>query len=178
MRRVQDEPPLVFLDRAFTSATRFLRSPGTADATIRAMRRLLPFLSAALLATACQATGMGWMPSSTDPTEKATFGFVYDGATQTLSGSYIDHAGGVSLKGTGIMRPAPPPVGMNVKGGCILGEPMYESRERTNAGTGLLTLIVCDAEGGDFVGIIVTSGPFMGYQNSGSPSGNTTVTQP
>jgi hypothetical protein len=143
------------------------------------MRRLWLLLPAVLLVTACQATGMGWIPSAIDPSQKATFGFVYDGTTQTMSGSYIDHAGTVTFKGTGVMRAGPPPAGMKVKGGCIAGEPMYESRDRNNPGTGVLTLIVCDGGGSeDFIGIIVTTGPFAGYQNSGTPSGNTTVTQP
>lgn len=149
---------------------------------MKPMRRPWLLLPALLLAAACQATGTGWIPSR-DLTDKATFGFVFDGATQTLSGSYHDHSEGVTLKGTGFMRAAPPPPGMRIKGGCIAGEPMYESRDQSNPGTGILTLFVCDADGGgmggeDFIAIIVTSGPYMDYQNSGSPSGNITVTQP
>jgi hypothetical protein len=150
---------------------------------MRAAWLLLPVI---LLATACQATGLGWIPSALDPSEKATFGFTYDGTTQTLSGSYNDQGCGVtfcevSFKGTGVMRAAPPPVGLKVKGGCIGGEPTYESRDKANPGVGVLTLVACDGGGAgeeDFIAIIVTTGPYAGYQNSGSPSGNITVTQP
>jgi hypothetical protein len=40
---------------------------------------LVPF---ALLATGCTATGMGWIPSALSPTDKATFGFSFDGTTR------------------------------------------------------------------------------------------------
>jgi hypothetical protein len=160
------------------------------------MRRALLLLPVILLATVCQATGMGWIPSALDPSEKATFGFVFDGTTQTFSGSYHDHGCGVTFcnvtfRGTGVMKAKPPPDGMKIKGDCIGGEPTYESRDQANPGVGTLTLLLCDADGSggmggeDFVAIIVTSGPYcpLGvppfcYQNSGSPSGNVTVTKP
>jgi hypothetical protein len=152
------------------------------------MRAAWLLLPAILLATVCQGTGLGWLPSALDPSEKATFGFTFDGTTQTFSGSYHDHGCAVTFcevtfKGTGILRAAPPPAGMKVKGGCIAGEPTYESRDGANPGVGMLTLVVCDEDGGgaggeDFIAIIVMTGPYAGYQNSGSPSGNITVTQP
>jgi hypothetical protein len=150
------------------------------------MRAAWLVLSAILLATACQATGAGWIPSALDPSEKATFGFVYEGTTQTFSGSYHDRGCAltfcdVTIKGTGILRTVPPPAGMNVKGGCLGGEPTYESRDPARPGVGLLTLVACDGGGAgetDLIAIIVTTGPYAGYQNSGAPSGNITVTQP
>ena len=33
------------------------------------------------------------------------------------------------------------------------------------------------ANAGDFIDLLVTSGPYMGYRNRGSPQGNITVTQ-
>jgi hypothetical protein len=146
------------------------------------MKKTWLLLLAVLLSTACQATGMGWIPSM-PPGDKATFGFVYDGTTQTFSGSYHDRAAGVTFKGTGIMRVAPPPPGVKIKGGCLMGEPTYESRDRENPGFGTLTLIVCDGDGDggmgleDFLEILVTTGPYAGYRNAGNPSGNITVTQ-
>src|SRR5207253_533034 len=70
-----------------------------------------------------------------DPTDKATFGFVYDGTTMTFSGSYHDRQGqtafgvvDVAFKGTGVMRPctAGEPVcarapALGQKGGCLFG---------------------------------------------------------
>lgn len=148
------------------------------------LARVLVFMAALLVATACEATGMGWIPSQADPTKKATFGFVYDGTTQTFSGSYHDHAGGVRLKGTGVLKAGPPPAGLDIKGGCLLGEPAYESQDPDNPGGGTLTLFVCDADGegavtaDDLLFILVVTGPFAGYENLGSPSGNIKITQP
>ena len=137
-----------------------------------------------LLATACQATGMGWIPSAFDPAAKATFGFVYDGDTQTFSGSYHDHGGDVDFKGTGVLKSGPPPAGVQSKGGCLLGFPAYESTNAAHPGFGNLFLFVCDLDGdgvvrdNDFISIEVATGPYAGYANSGNPSGNITVTSP
>ncbi|TMC33520.1 MAG: hypothetical protein E6J24_09420 [Chloroflexi bacterium] len=141
----------------------------------------LAVIAAALIATACQATGMGWIPSAslTDPSAKASFGFVYDDATQTFSGSYHDHALGVDFKGTGVLKAGPPPAGVSAKGGCLFGDPDYESQNAARPGSGSLSLTVCDLDGFgavDFILINVTSGPYMDYFNSGVPSGNITVT--
>jgi hypothetical protein len=123
---------------------------------------------------------MGWIPTASlsDPTAKATFGFVYDGTTQTFSGSYHDNALGVAFKGTGVLKAGPPPAGLKVKGGCLVGEPTYDSQNPARAGSGSLFLMVCDLDGFGFVDFIlieVTTGPFVGYKNSGIPSGNITV---
>jgi hypothetical protein len=151
------------------------------------MRRTLLFAAALLATSACQATGMGWIPSAseTDPTAKATFGFVYDGASQTFSGSYHDKAMGVDLKGSGVLKESPPPAGVKSKGGCLAGELVpYESQNPDYPGDGTLTLFVCDIDGSgsfsktDFLAILVTSGPFTDYVNFGDPSGNITVTSP
>src|SRR5213083_495595 len=128
----------------------------------------LAVIAAALIGTACQATGMGWIPSAslTDPSAKASFGFVYDDATQTFSGSYHDHALGVDFKGTGVLKAGPPPAGVSAKGGCLFGEPAYESQDSENPGTGTLTLLLCDAEGegavtaDDLIMILVVTGPY------------------
>ena len=97
---------------------------------------------ALVLGSGCQATGMGAIPSLLDPTDKATFGFVYDGTTMTFSGSYHDRQGqtafgvvDVAFKGTGVMRPctAGEPVcarapALGQKGGCLFGSPSYTSQ--------------------------------------------------
>jgi hypothetical protein len=141
--------------------------------------RLFLLAAGLLLATGCQATGMGWIPSASlaDPTAKATFGFVYDGTTETFSGSYHDNALGVAFKGTGVIKAGPPPAGVNAKGGCLMGEPSYESQNSSRPGGGLLLLVVCDLDraGNDFIYIQVETGPYAGYSNSGMPSGNITV---
>jgi hypothetical protein len=136
-----------------------------------------------MIAVACQATGMGWIKSAVDPTQKATFGFVFasDGITQSFSGSYHDHAAGVDLKGTGVLKPKPAPPGVNSKGGCLFGVANYVSQNQAFPGEGLLELTVCDLDGGgpgpgDFILITVLTGPFAAYTNSGFPSGNITVT--
>jgi hypothetical protein len=147
---------------------------------------LLAVVAAALLATACQATGMGWIPSAslTDPSAKATFGFVFDDTTQTFSGSYHDHALGVDFKGTGVLKGGPPPAGMNAKGGCVFSDPdplrapRYESQNAARPGSGTVLITACDLDGlslVDYIIIEVTSGPYMGYKNQGIPSGNITV---
>ena len=110
-------------------------------------RRWLHLLPALALTTACQATGMGWIPSAYDPNQKATFGFVYDGDTMTFSGSYHDHAGEVDFKGTGVLKSGPPPAGIHSKGGCLLGFPAYESQNANHPGQGNLFLFVCDMDG-------------------------------
>lgn len=140
------------------------------------------FVPLIAMAMACQANGMGWIPSAVDPDQKATFGFVYDGDTQTFSGSYHDKAADVDFKGTGVLKSGPPPSGMKSKGGCLLGFPAYESQNSAHPGGGNLFFFVCDADGsgsvtlGDFISIDVIDGPYAGYQNSGEPSGNITVT--
>ena len=154
----------------------------------------LGLLPALLLASGCQATGMGWIPSALVPTDKATFGFVFDGTTSTLSGSYHDPQGtttmfgvvDVAFKGTGVMRPckAGDPACVNAppaKGGCLLGELQYDSQNPKIPGSGFFFLLVCDADGngpsvnGDFVLLTVDTGPYTGYRNTGNPQGNITV---
>ncbi|OLB86396.1 MAG: hypothetical protein AUI15_31090 [Actinobacteria bacterium 13_2_20CM_2_66_6] len=148
------------------------------------LARSAAIVVALFLVTGCQATGMGWIPSSSDPAEKATFGFVYDGTTQTFSGSYHDHGNGVRFKGTGVLKAGPPPVGLKVKGGCLFGEPAYESQDPDRPGAGTVTLLLCDAEGegavtaDDLIMLLVVGGPYSGYSNAGNPSGNITVTSP
>lgn len=142
------------------------------------------FVLLIIFATACQATGTGRILSTVDPEIHASFGFVYDGTTQTFSGSYHDHTNGVRFKGTGVMKAGPPPAGTKIKGGCLMGEPTYESQDPSNPGVGMLTLLVCDADGDaavtadDYIGVLVVTGPYVGYFNEGSPSGNVTVTSP
>jgi hypothetical protein len=152
---------------------------------------LLGLLPALLLASGCQATGMGWILSN-DGVDKSTFGFVFDGTTNTLSGSYHDPQGttmlgvvDVAFKGTGIVRPckaadpacvkAPP-----AKGGCLVGEPQYESQNPKIPGSGMFFLLVCDIDGTggpgtDFIFLTVDTGPYRGHMNTGNPQGNITV---
>jgi hypothetical protein len=152
----------------------------------RALVVLLPF---ALLTSGCTATGMGWIPSQLSPGDKATFGFTFDDTTSTFSGSYHDPQGmtvagvvDVAFKGTGKLNPcsadprcqrtAPPS-----KGGCLTGEPTYQSQNPKVPGSGTLLLIVCDGdsngdvtlEGGDSILVQVDTGPYMGYTNQCDP---------
>ena len=158
---------------------------------------------ALVLGSGCQATGMGAIPSLLDPTDKATFGFVYDGTTMTFSGSYHDRQGqtafgvvDVAFKGTGVMRPckgsdplcAKAPA-LGEKGGCLFGNPSYTSQnpkipDLFPAEFQRLTLLICDSDGtlgsnspfpDDFIFISVDTGPYEGYTNAGTPSGNITV---
>lgn len=131
---------------------------------------------AVLVLTGCQASGMGWLQSSAVPTEKATFGFVFDGTTGTFSGSYHDPQGMVAtgvvevdLKGTGVVREGPPGAG---GAPCLLGTPTYKSQNRQLPGSGTLDLLVCDlgepgVGSGDFISIQVLTGPYAGYGNAG-----------
>jgi hypothetical protein len=158
---------------------------------------------AMVLGSGCQATGMGWIPSLLVPTDKATFGFVYDGTTMTFSGSYHDPQGQtafgvveVAFKGTGVLRPCKagdpacakaPATG--AKGGCLFGIASYTSQnpkvpDIEPADLQRVSLLICDGDGtlgsgspvtDDFILISVDSGPYMGYTNGGTPSGNITV---
>jgi len=141
---------------------------------------LLLFAAALVAGTACQGTGMGWIPSAADPTQKATFGFVfYNEAGSdlwTFSGSYHDKAAGVEFKGSGVMKASPPPPGMLTKGGmCVSGPAAFESP----AGPGEVDITVCDLDGSgleDFIQLtIMPLSPFFPYSNGGTPSGNITV---
>jgi hypothetical protein len=126
---------------------------------------------------------MGWIPSHADLTQKATFGFVFvsDGTTYSFSGSYHDKAAGIDLKGSGVLKPKPPPPGVRSDAVCVGGLPTYESTNRDKPGEGVLDLTVCDLENagvglGDVISITVMTGPFAEYFNFGFPSGNITVT--
>jgi len=148
-----------------------------------ALGRVWFVLAAVVFTTGCSATGMGSMPYFLDPTTKTSFGFVFDGTTQTFSGSYHDKARDVDLKGTGVLKAQPPPVGVKSKGGCVGGDMVpYQSQNPNNPGEGFLILVLCDADGSggpsgdDFMAIQVLDGPYAGYLNSGTPSGNITVT--
>ncbi len=178
-----------------------------------ARRLLIAVLVPVLLwSTACSATGMGWIQSSnapvdpncTDPTtqfctDKAVFGFKFDGTTSTLSGSYHDPQGStdqfgvvdVAFKGTGVLNPckAGDPLCVNApadtKGGCLAGEPQYQSQNPKIRGGGDFFLLLCDLDGDgtagtagtDFIFLTVDTGPYTGYRNLGNPQGNITVKQ-
>lgn len=156
---------------------------------------LLPL---AVLLAGCTATGGGSIPSN-DPTAKATFGFSFDAPldapTSTFSGSYHDPQGVVSLlgvvdvafKGTGQLHKCTPSdplcaTAPPAKGGCIAGEPSYQSQNPAIPGGGTVFLFLCDLDGGGVTGdgtdsifLQVETGPYTGYTNSGNPSGNITV---
>ena len=158
-------------------------------------RALAVVVPLAFLASGCTATGMGWIPSALSPGDKATFGFSYDGTTMRFSGSYHDPQGmtaagvaDVAFKGTGKLNPCSTDprcqqVGPPAKGGCLAGEPTYESQNPKIAGSGFVFMILCDAdgngevtvEGGDSIFLHVDTGPYEGYTNSGNPHGNITV---
>jgi len=80
-----------------------------------------------------------------------------------------------------------------VQGGCIAGEPKYQSQNPKVPGSGMLFLVLCDGdssggvslEGGDAMLVQVDTGPYEGYTNSCDPAalepctslqGNITVT--
>ena len=158
---------------------------------------------ALVLGSGCQATGMGFIQSVLVPTDKATFGFVFDATTSTFSGSYHDPHGqtvlgvvDVAFKGTGVVRPckvaepacAKAPAN-GPKGGCLVGSPSYTSQNPKVPDTlptdlQRVTLLICDSDGtlgstslfpDDFILISVDTGPYEGYTNAGTPSGNITV---
>ena len=152
--------------------------------------RLAVVINAVVLSACTEATGMGWIPSSAVPTDKATFGFVFDATTSTLSGSYHDPDGQiagliveVAFKGTGVMKPKPPPPDLGDYG-CVGGNPSYDSQNRNLPGSGTFILLVCDLDHfmkpnptQDVIFITVDAGPYFGYQNSGVvQGGNITVT--
>lgn len=108
----------------------------------------------------------------------------------------------VAFKGSGALQPCTPGVGpicakapANTKGGCLGGALVtYTSQNPNFPGTGTLNILVCDVDGTggqgqDFMAIGVVTGPCMDttpcllpgpysdYTNSGTPSGNITVTQ-
>ena len=158
---------------------------------------LLPII---ILATGCQATGTGAIPSLLFPGDKATFGFIAvsdaTGLTQDFSGSYHDPQGqtaigivDVAFKGVGGLQKCQPGVDPacaqapnNVKGGCYVGLALqYQSQNPNIPGSGTFFLLACDVDGTggngtDFLLITVESGPYTGYSNAGTPSGNLTVT--
>lgn len=162
----------------------------------RSGRRALVVVPLALLTAACTATGGGSIPSQLGPTTgKATFGFTINADTGTWSGSYHDPQGitdagpaDVAFKGTGKTHPcstdprcvklAPP-----TKGGCIATEAPYQSQNQTIPGTGTVFWFVCDmdadgqpdVDGTDTLLVLVESGPYSGYENSGDVQGNITT---
>lgn len=101
------------------------------------------------------------MPPAMQATAKATFGFVYDGTTETFSGSYHDKAAGIDL--TGQWRAEARAGGSKGQGGCLAGRPDLD-------GNG--------ASADDLIDMPMAIGPVAGYHNTGSPSGNITVTMP
>jgi len=153
--------------------------------------RLAVVVIALGLSACTQASGMGWIPSAGVPTDKATFGFVVDETTSTLSGSYHDPHGQiasgmiveVAFKGTGVMKPKPPPPDLGDYG-CVGANPSYDSQNPALPGSGTFSILVCDLDHftkpnptQDIIFIAVDAGPFQGYQNSGVvQGGNITVT--
>src|SRR3954470_16537568 len=104
----------------------------------------------ALSVAGCTATGMGWMQSAVSPTDKATFGFSFDGTTQSFSGSYHDPQGKTDLNGVADValqehrqghplrgEAARRARGPGDQGGGFWGEPAYESQNPRLPGSGL-----------------------------------------
>jgi hypothetical protein len=133
-----------------------------------------------------------------------TFGFTFDDGTGpgvgsvlgtgsvtglgTVTGNYQDRCAGVFLKGAGPLVPSTsaPPAAFQLLGpgalfGCADADVTYESQSRANPGSGTLHLTACGVGGqlerasDDFVQIIVSSGPFTGYVNSGFLQNGTLV---
>jgi hypothetical protein len=138
---------------------------------------LTGLLTVALLLAGCRGTGGGWIPGRFD--EKASFGFnfqvieVQDLPTR-LAGSYDD--GPVEFKGQGHLKRTAPPPRFPATIPCISGEPTYQSQNPSKPGTGKLSLTMCDlgepgASPGDFISVIVLTGPYMGYQNENFVAG-------
>lgn len=178
------------------------------------LRRLVFAIPAlVILATGCQATGGGAIPSATVPGDKATFGFVFSASvtSEDFSGSYHDPQGialggvvDIAFRGSGGLQKCTPGVDptcakapANAKGGCIGGLAVpYTSQNPNFPGTGTFDILLCDLDGTggggqDFMLISIDSGPcsvagvdacplpgpYTGYGNTGTPSGNITVRQ-
>jgi hypothetical protein len=168
------------------------------------LRRLIVLCAAAMLGlvlSGCEASGGGWIQSRLVPGARATFGFHIvtdlDTGTSSFSGAYHDPQGmgsngevvRVDFKGTGVLHEGPPPPGAppNVRGGCLLGMPTYESINPRAPGTGQLELVVCDMDGngpstGDYILLQVQppplGGPYSGYQNGGFLQGGNITVKP
>lgn len=126
-------------------------------------------------------------------------GSYHDPHGLTPVGGLVD----VAFKGSGGLQRCTPGVDptcakapANTKGGCLVGLFIpYTSQNPNVPGTGTFDLLVCDMDGTggtghNFMLISVTSGPcsvpavnpcplpgpFTGYSNAGTPSGNITVT--
>ena len=167
-------------------------------------RFVIGMLPVLVFAMGCQATGLGFIPSADlNPTDKATFGFIYDGPSLSFSGSYHDKTGvigisqvDVAFKGTGITRKCSSvePCGAPGKfpwAVLLIGIANYVPQDQTlqpacaatatNPNPCVVQFTFFDLDGngavnmGDFVTIDVLSGPYAGYHNEGVPSGNLTV---
>jgi hypothetical protein len=133
---------------------------------------------------------------SGDTPQRATFGFAFyrdtsdpdsPAFTGLLRGTYHDPRvpdhpkDDVIFKGEGVLRHAatPSPGAPSEVTGCLTGSPTYRSQNRYLPGTGTLLLTVCDRQDpvtggtivGDYISISATTGPFMGYTNSGFVKG-------
>ncbi len=125
-------------------------------------------ISGVLLA-GCKATGGGWIPSATGD-GKAHFGFVWqttEDPDKTLAkGTW--HDGDVRLRLVdGVILTFP--FGGE---GCAIGFAEYVSQSKARPGSGTLTIQLCDLgepgpTNGDFIGIVINSGPYEGYTNEG-----------
>jgi len=125
----------------------------------------------ALTGCVTKMTGGGWMQSVV-PGEKATFAVNYDVAdpdNERIRGTYHDHGADVRFRFDEVLGT----VGGNVGAPCFGRIVGYESQDPTLRGGGEVVVIACDeAESGvfgpgDSLAIMVQTGPYAGYTNSG-----------
>jgi hypothetical protein len=138
---------------------------------------------AVIVMTGCttKLTGGGFMPSSAftpagDNNGKANFGFVYNAEKLTsdglakFNGTY--HDGDVLFKFDDAI-----PIPTTGPDGCTVPALVhYVSQNPAFPGDGFLIFFGCDngepgPSNGDFLTIIVVSGPYTGYTNVGATSG-------
>ena len=116
--------------------------------------------------------GKGTIPSTVNG--NVAFGFIFDGPSSTVEGTYLDRSAGVMFTFTGIVNYLEPITGDEE---CMNAELTYKSLSGRPRGTGSVSLVACDILAGkgssaDSLDVSVLSGPFNGYSNSGPVTGD------
>lgn len=115
--------------------------------------------------------GKGAIPSTVRGT--AVFGFVFDGPSSKVEGTYLDRSDGVMFTFTGVVDYLEPITGDEE---CMDAELTYKSLSGRSRGTGIVSIVACDIQAGqgssaDSLDVRVRSGPFSDYSNFGPVRG-------
>ena len=129
-------------------------------------------------------SGGGFMASAVDPGEKANFGFHYDGTTEPpkIHGTYHDKAAGVRIRFTGVVQAYS---GDGDPNKCMVAEILYKplgnklidgmggvvACDKVNEGEIPVGGSECESYPCDFLAIIIATGQYGGYMNSGQVIG-------